>query len=62
LASIIYLLAQIEIWTLMVGGFVLLGFACLPWTWHIFPGWGTSFLSLCIKIFFILAILAFVIR
>jgi P-type conjugative transfer protein TrbL len=57
-ASIILLLAQIEIWSLIVGGFILLAFASLPWTWGMFPGWGMSILSLCIKIFFIFAIVA----
>jgi type IV secretory pathway TrbL component len=57
-AAIIYLLALIQVWVLIIGASVLLAFAALPWTWHIFPGWGVSLLSICFKIFFLLAILA----
>jgi P-type conjugative transfer protein TrbL len=56
-AAVILLLAQVQAWALIVGGLVLLAFAALPWTWHLFPGWGISVLSICIKIFFIFAIL-----
>jgi type IV secretory pathway TrbL component len=57
-AAIILLLAEVQAWALIVGGLVLLAFAALPWTWHIFPGWGISVLSICMKIFFLFAILA----
>jgi P-type conjugative transfer protein TrbL len=57
LAAIIYLLALIQVWTFIIGASVLLAFAALSWTWHIFPGWGISTLSVCVKIFFLLAIL-----
>lgn len=58
IASIILLFAEIQTWALIVGGAVLLAFAALPWTWGIFPGWGLSVLSSCVKVFFIIAILA----
>ena len=58
LASIIYLMALVQVWALIVGATALLAFAALPWTWHIFPGWGMSLLSVCVKIFFLLAVLA----
>ncbi len=58
IAAIILLLAEVQAWALIVGGLALLAFAALPWTWHIFPGWGISVLSVCMKIFFIFAILA----
>jgi type IV secretory pathway TrbL component len=38
IAAIIYLLAQVEVWALIIGASVLLAFAPLPWTWSIFPG------------------------
>jgi len=58
IASIIYLLALIEVQALIVGGLLLLAFAASPWTWDIFPGWGLRVLSACVKIFFLLAVLA----
>ena len=57
-AAIILLLAEVQAWALIDGGLILLAFAALPWTWHMFPGWGISVLSACIKIFFLFAILA----
>jgi TrbL/VirB6 plasmid conjugal transfer protein len=57
-ASLILLLAEIQVWALIVGASVLLAFAALPWTWGMFPGWGLSVLSSCVKVFFILAMLA----
>lgn len=58
IAAIIYLLALVQVWVLIIAASVLLAFAALPWTWHMFPGWGVSLLSVCFKIFFLLAILA----
>jgi P-type conjugative transfer protein TrbL len=57
-SSIIYLLALIEVWTLIIGGSFLLAFAPLPWTWNIFPGWGLKVLAACVKTFFLMAVLA----
>ena len=57
-ASIIYLLAQVEVWALIIAASVLLACAPMPWTWTIFPGWGLTVLSSCIKIFFLLCVLA----
>jgi P-type conjugative transfer protein TrbL len=58
-ASIIYLLALVEVWALIIGGSLLLAFAPLPWTWNIFPGWGLRVLGACVKTFFLIAVLAF---
>jgi type IV secretory pathway TrbL component len=58
IAAIIYLLATIEAWVLIIGASVLLAFAALPWTWAMFPGWALAVLSACIKIFFLLCVLA----
>jgi P-type conjugative transfer protein TrbL len=58
IASIIYLLAQVEVWALIIAASVLLAFAALPWTWSMFPGWALTVLSACIKVFFLLAVLA----
>ena len=57
-ASIIYLLALVEVWALIIGGSLLLAFAPLPWTWNIFPGWGLRVLGACVKTFFLIAVLA----
>jgi P-type conjugative transfer protein TrbL len=57
-ASIIYLLALVEVWALIIGGSLLLAFAPLPWTWNIFPGWGLRVLAACVKTFFLIAVLA----
>jgi|SRR5208283_1574708 len=57
-ASIIYLLALVEVWSLIIGGSFLLAFAPLPWTWNIFPGWGLRVLGACVKTFFLIAVLA----
>jgi type IV secretory pathway TrbL component len=57
-ASIIYLLALVEVWALIIGGSFLLAFAPLPWTWNIFPGWGLKVLAACVKTFFLIAVLA----
>jgi P-type conjugative transfer protein TrbL len=57
-AAIIYLLALVWVWALIIAGSVLLAFAALPWTWHLFPGWGTSVLSACLKVFFLICVLA----
>jgi len=57
-ASIIYLLALMEVWALIIGASVLLAFAPLPWTWSIFPGWGLRVLASCVKTFFLLAVIA----
>jgi P-type conjugative transfer protein TrbL len=57
-SSIIYLLALVEVWALIIGGSLLLAFAPLPWTWNIFPGWGLRVLSACVKTFFLIAVLA----
>jgi P-type conjugative transfer protein TrbL len=57
-ASIIYLLALVEVWALIIGGSFLLAFAPLPWTWNIFPGWGLRVLGACVKTFFLIAVLA----
>jgi P-type conjugative transfer protein TrbL len=57
-ASIIYLLALVEVWALIIGASVLLAFAPLPWTWNIFPGWGLRVLASCVKTFFLLAVIA----
>jgi P-type conjugative transfer protein TrbL len=57
-SSIIYLLALVEVWALIIGGSLLLAFAPLPWTWNIFPGWGLRVLGACVKTFFLIAVLA----
>jgi type IV secretory pathway TrbL component len=57
-SSIIYLLALVEAWALIIGGSLLLAFAPLPWTWNIFPGWGLRVLGACVKTFFLIAVLA----
>src|SRR5260370_36177016 len=57
-ASIIYLWALVEVWSLIIGGSLLLAFAPLPWTWNIFPGWGLRVLGACVKTFFLIAVLA----
>jgi P-type conjugative transfer protein TrbL len=57
-SSIIYLLALVEVWALIIGGSFLLAFAPLPWTWNIFPGWGLRVLAACVKTFFLIAVLA----
>jgi P-type conjugative transfer protein TrbL len=57
-SSIIYLLALVEVWALIIGGSFLLAFAPLPWTWNIFPGWGLRVLGACVKTFFLIAVLA----
>jgi len=57
-ASIIYLLALVNVYALIIAASVLLAFAGLPWTWSMFPGWALSVLSACIKVFFLLAVLA----
>jgi len=58
LASIIYLLALVNVYALIAAASVLLAFAALPWTWSMFPGWALSVLAACINIFFLLAVLA----
>jgi P-type conjugative transfer protein TrbL len=58
IASIIYLLALVNVYALIAAASVLLAFAGLPWTWTMFPGWALSVFSSCIKIFFLLAVLA----
>lgn len=58
IASIIYLLARIEVWALIIAASVFLAFAALPWTWSMFPGWALTVLAACVKIFFLLAVLA----
>jgi len=57
-SSIIYLLALVEVWALIIGASLLLAFAPLPWTWNIFPGWGLRVLGACVKTFFLIAVLA----
>ncbi len=57
-ASIIYLLALVEVWALIISASLLLAFAPLPWTWNIFPGWGLRVLGACVKTFFLIAVLA----
>lgn len=57
-ASIIYLLALVNVYALIIAASVLLAFAGLPWTWGMFPGWALSVLSACVKVFFLLAVLA----
>jgi type IV secretory pathway TrbL component len=51
-------LALANVYALIASASVLLAFAPLPWTWSMFPGWGLSVLSACIKVFFLLAVLA----
>jgi P-type conjugative transfer protein TrbL len=58
LAAIVYLLALIQVYALIAAASVLLAFAALPWTWNMFPGWGLTVLSACIKVFFLLCVLA----
>jgi P-type conjugative transfer protein TrbL len=58
LAAIVYLIALIEVWALIIAASVLLACAAMPWTWNMFPGWGLTVLSACIRIFFLLCVLA----
>jgi hypothetical protein len=58
ISAIIYLLAQIECFALIVAASILLACAALPWTWDIFPGWGLTVLASILRIFFLLAVLA----
>lgn len=57
-AAVIYLLALVEVWVLIISASVLLAFAALPWTWSIFPGWALTVLAACVKILFLLAVIA----
>jgi P-type conjugative transfer protein TrbL len=58
IASIIYLLALAQAYALIAAASVMLAFAALPWTWNMFPGWALTVLAACIKIFFLLCVLA----
>jgi P-type conjugative transfer protein TrbL len=58
IAAIILLLTEVWVWALIIGASVFLAFAALPWTWSMFPGWALTVLAACIKVFFLLCILA----
>lgn len=57
-AAIIYILAMIEVWAIMISGMLLIAFATIPWVAATLPTWGLSILSRSMKIFTMLAVLA----
>src|SRR5262249_40595280 len=58
IAAILYLLALLQVYALIAAAFVMLACAALPWTWNMYPGWGLTVLAACIKVFFLLCVLA----
>jgi P-type conjugative transfer protein TrbL len=57
-AAIIYLLTLIEAWSIIIGGPLLFAFASIPWAAAILPRWGLSILSVSVKVFALLAVIA----
>ena len=57
-AAIIYLMALIEAWAIIIGGSLLLAFASIPWFAAMLPRWILSILSISVRVFALLAVLA----
>jgi P-type conjugative transfer protein TrbL len=57
-AAIIYLLALVEAWAIIIAGPLLFAFASIPWFAAMLPGWGLKLLSISVKVFGLLAVLA----
>src|SRR5208283_1123150 len=57
-AAIIYLLALVEAWAIIIAGPLLFAFASIPWFAAMLPRWGLNLLSISVKVFGLLGVLA----